>query len=50
MHGALGGLAILALIAFAFGKRTARIVVQIALLIAGVFALFVAFEIWEHLT
>lgn len=32
MHHAIGGLAIIALIAFAFGERTARVVVGVGLL------------------
>lgn len=43
MHGVFGIVALVGAIYFAFGERTARTVVQIALLLAVAFFLYIGF-------
>lgn len=45
MHHAIGGLAIIALIAFAFGQRTAQACVGVALIVGALGCLYVGFLI-----
>lgn len=42
MHHAIGGLAIIALIAFAFGERAARVCVGAVLILGALFFLYIA--------
>ena len=47
MHHAVGVFALVAAIAFAFGERTARVVVGIALVVMLVAALYIAVRVVE---